>query len=353
MHRILFLFTIVLVSKYVLAQPKVQFVDKKQIKNETEIDITKINWRGLCVLNNKTVWISGTNGIVAISNDGGNNFILKQIAACTKCDLRDIEVFDEKTALVINSGYPAVIFKTTDGGNTWIETFRKNDSSYFLDAMDFWDNKRGMLLADPIDGKFVLLSTFDGGSSWSPVPVENCPVAYDNEAAFAASGTAIRCWGKNAFAFVSGGSQTKLFVFSNGIAKHEVTNVPLVSGKSSQGSFSLSKPFGSNLIAVSGGDYKDDMAENSAFAVYRTKNPIWLRSNFIEPLTGYKSCIEFIGSNTLITCGTQGVDLITMKNQFFENTELSNKSFNTVKVAKKGNAVFLVGNKGVIAKLVR
>jgi photosystem II stability/assembly factor-like uncharacterized protein len=60
----------------------------------------------------------------------------------------------------MSSGTPAYIFKTTDGGRSWKEVYKNSDTAYFLDAMDFWDDKRGMhCLGDPINGHFVLLST--------------------------------------------------------------------------------------------------------------------------------------------------------------------------------------------------
>jgi len=335
-----------------MAQPQIVYVDSLNIINTSNVPVGKISWRGLSVVNNKIIWIGGSSGTIAISTDNGNSFTVKQITKCLTCDIRDIEAFDDKNAVAISSGYPAIIFKTSDGGNNWDEVFRKNDSSYFLDALDFWDSKRGIALADPIDGKFILLQTTDGGQSWQQVNSEKCPAAIYGESAFAASGTSLRCWGKNSFAFVSGGSTTKLYLFLNGINNFQEFNIPIISGKSSQGAFSLSKPFNTNLIAISGGDYMEDKAENPAFFVFRFKNPLWLSSKFTEPLTGYKSCIEFVGSNTLITCGTAGADIIKQENTFFDNEEITTKSFNTVKAAKTGNAVFFAGNKGKIARLM-
>lgn len=276
-----------------------------------------------------------------------------QVNACSTCDFRDIEAFDDKQAIIINSGYPAIIYKTNDGGNSWQEVFRKNDSSYFLDAMDFWDNKRGLILADPIDGRFVLLKTEDGGQNWQHVESDMCPKAFEGEAVFAASGTSLRCWGKNSFAFVSGGSQTRLFLFEKGLTKHAYFHVPFVSGKNTQGAFGLSKPFQGNLIAVCGGDYTDANGDNTAFAIFSFKKPKWYGSKSVEPITGYKSCVEFIGNNYLIICGTNGVEWVQQKNNYFSNAEISGKSFNTIAKAKKGNSVYLAGTKGTIALIVR
>ena len=43
-------------------------------------------------------------------------------------------------------------------------------------------------MSDPVDGKFRILSTSDGGRSWKVLPSAGMPAALDGEAGFAASG---------------------------------------------------------------------------------------------------------------------------------------------------------------------
>ena len=35
----------------------------------------------------------------------------------------------------------------------------------FLDAMEFWNDHSGIVMGDPIDGKFFIARSFDGGST--------------------------------------------------------------------------------------------------------------------------------------------------------------------------------------------
>lgn len=331
------------------AQPQILKIDTSKIVNQTGTAIKLITWRGLSVVNNKVIWSSGTKGMVALSTDGGTTFKAMVVSQCRTCDFRDIEAFNEKEAIVISSGFPAVVYKTNNGGMHWEEVFRKNDSAYFLDAIDFWDSKRGLILADPIDGAFVMLETIDGGLNWKEIERSKMPKAEVDEACFAASGTALRCWGKNSFAFVSGGGASRLFLFEKGIEKYQIFHIPAVSGKPSQGAYSLTLPFG-NLIAVSGGDYTDDNGEQPALFIFNYKKPIWLKSKQVEPLTGYKSCIATIGGNKLLSCGTAGVDLITQEKGYFKNHQITENGYHTIGVAKKGNAVFLAGSKGIMAR---
>lgn len=351
MRIILLLLFFVGLIKPILAQPKVVKIDTTKLNNKTGNALKSITWRGLSVVNNNVIWTSGSKGSIGLSTDGGKTFNLNLVSKCPTCDFRDIEAFNDKNAVAISSGFPAVVFRTTDGGITWDEVFRKNDSAYFLDAIDFWDEKRGLILADPIDGAFVLLETNDGGATWKELDRSKMPKAENAEACFAASGTALRCWGKNSFAFVSGGGASRLFLFEKGIEKHQVFHVPAVSGKSSQGAYSLTKPIG-GLLAVSGGDYTDDNGEQPALFIFNFKQPTWFKSKQVEPLTGYKSCIAGIAGNKILTCGTSGVDLVVKEKGIFKNHQLTEQGYHTIGVAKKGNAVFLVGSKGQIARFV-
>ena len=146
--------------------------------------------RGLSVVDDHVAWISGSKGTIAETTDGGKTWNWQQVKGYEKADFRSIEAFTDKEAIIMSSGTPALILKTTDGGATWQEKYRKTDTAYFLDAMDFADKKHGYVLGDPINSKFLLLETKDGGETWAPF--KNPPDALPGEAAFAASGTCLR-----------------------------------------------------------------------------------------------------------------------------------------------------------------
>ena len=61
---------------------------------------TKTSMRGLSVVDDKTVWVSGSNGMVGLSVDSGNTWKWMTVKGFEKTEFRDIEAFDEKT----NSG---------------------------------------------------------------------------------------------------------------------------------------------------------------------------------------------------------------------------------------------------------
>ena len=110
----------------------------------------------------------------------------------------------------MSSGTPALLLKTTDGGQSWQEKYRNADTAYFFDAMDFKDAKHGYILGDPISNKFLLMETKDGGESWHRF--KYLPDALPGEAAFAASGTCLRA-DKNRISIVTGGKYSRLLTF--------------------------------------------------------------------------------------------------------------------------------------------
>jgi hypothetical protein len=67
----------------------------------------------------------------------------------------------------------------------------------------------------------------------------------------------------------------------------------------------------------------------------------------LTPPSGYRSCVEFITSSTLLTCGTSGVDVSNDGGYHWK--PISKESYHVCKKSKNGNAVFLAGAKGKIA----
>jgi photosystem II stability/assembly factor-like uncharacterized protein len=132
--------------------------------------------------------------------------------------------------LSIGNGPASEIYKTADSGETWSLQFKNEDEKAFLDAMSFWDAKHGIVFGDSVDKQFYILTTADGGSTWSRVPSANLPPAQPNEGAFAASGTNIAVIGKS-HAWIGTGAAAKSRVLhtSDGGRTWQVADTPLAS----------------------------------------------------------------------------------------------------------------------------
>ncbi|MES2689834.1 MAG: YCF48-related protein [Bacteroidota bacterium] len=331
------------------AQYKIDLLDSNTFVLGHGVVLSKTSFRGLSVVDDQNIWVSGSRGTIALSTNGGQTFTYTRLKGYENSDFRDIEAFDGQRAIVMSSGTPAYILKTTDGGQTWKEVYKNTDSAYFLDAMDFWDDKRGVLVGDPVNGHFVLLQTNDGGETWNEPDTSQTPIAMKGEAVFAASGTSLRCWGKDEFGFVSGGTHTRMFVRSG--IKWSYRNLQIQKGLQSQGAFSLALVNEKQRFMVTGGNYVSDTSTlpNSCYVVLSGH----VNHIGIKDTKAYKSCVESLPTEdqaeVAIATGISGSDLF----KAFSWTNISGEAFNVVRKAKKGNAVFLAGPKGKIGKLIR
>lgn len=299
---------------------------------------TKASFRGLSVPNDSTIWVSGSNGTVGKSTNGGKNWQWQQVPGFEKTDFRDIEARDSNTAIIMGIAEPAYILRTVNGGKKWDIVYKNETKGMFLDAMDFYDSNNGMVVGDPIIGKIFLATTADGGKTWQEVPEANRPAADSGEACFASSGTNICMTDKNTYMLITGGLQSNLLV--NGKIKRAL---PILKGKESTGANSLAVH--KKIILIVGGDFmqKDSMAGNFIFSKNNGKK--WKASK--QPPGGYRSCIAFIAPKTWLTCGLNGVDITRNNGKDFQ--KISQESFHVIKKSKKGNAVFLAGEKGKVA----
>ena len=303
---------------------------------------TKTGMRGLSVVDDKTIWVSGSNGTVGRSLDSGKTWKWMTVAGFEKMDFRDIEAFNETTAIIMGIDAPAYILKTIDGGEKWQVMFKDTTKGMFLDAMEFWNEQSGIVIGDPINGRFYIGRTFDGGNTWQSIPEQNKPIAANGEACFAASGTNIRKLNKAEAIFITGG------LTSNVLVRDKKINLPLIQGKETTGANSIAVKNNKTWMVV-GGDFntKDSSTKNAAITFNGGKT--W--STPAVPPTGYRSCVEYIKKKQWITCGLNGVDITNDDGKNFIN--ISKESFHVVRKAKKGNAVFFAGQGGRIGKLIQ
>ena len=301
----------------------------------------KTSLRGLSVVSDQIIWASGTGGTVARSIDGGETWKWMSVKGFEKTDFRDIEAFDGMTALIMGIASPAYILRTVNGGDTWRVVFENKEKGMFLDAMEFWNEQAGIVIGDPIDNKFFIIRTFDGGSSWQGIPPRNYPVADSGEACFASSGTNIRKLDNASAVFVSGGLHSRMFIRDKRI------ELPILQGSESTGANSVAVKNRKNLIVV-GGDFNNkDASDKNCVITSDGGKSFSVPQN---PPHGYRSCIEYIGKDQWICSGLNGVDYSRDSGKNWK--WVSKVSFHVCRKAKKGSAVFFAGNNGNIGKLI-
>jgi len=297
--------------------------------------------RGLSVVDDRVIWVSGSNGKVGRSLDSGNTFQWITVHGFEKTDFRDIEAFSETAAVIMGIAAPAYLLKTSDGGSTWKVVFENKDTAMFLDAMEFWNEHSGIVIGDPVQGKFFVARTFNGGISWKDIPTANYPVADSGEACFASSGTNIRALNQQEAVFVSGGLKSNLFI------RDKKYPIPIIQGTSSTGANSIAVK-NKELMMVVGGDFNNSTDTTRNCYITFDGGQQW--QSPVTPPNGYRSCVEYLDKKRWITCGLNGIDISTDDGLHW--TSISSEGFHVCRKAKKGKAVFFAGGGGRIAKLV-
>jgi photosystem II stability/assembly factor-like uncharacterized protein len=325
----------------VLCEPTAHAQWQRQTAN------SNADFRGLCAVSAKVAWVSGTKGTYARTIDGGQTWSVGTVPGAEKLDFRDVEAFGESTAYLLSAGAgeDSRIYKTTDGGKTWIMQFKNPDKAAFFDAMAFWDEKNGVALSDPVKGQFPLIVTDDGGTNWKPLSPKKLPPALSNEGAFAASGTCLVTHGQNDVWFCTGGAKAaRVFRSSDRGQTWTVSETPIGAGSESAGIFSIAFRDKQHGMIV-GGDYRKANAAGATAAITSDGGTTW---TVIEGALPYRSCVAW-AKNQWVVVGTSGSnaspDGATWK-------PLDRENYNSVGFTSTGEG-WAVGPKGRVAKFAK
>ncbi len=125
---------------------------------------TKLN--SISSIKGITTWACGVNGTVIKSTDNGDtwqngnfsgipqNIILNHIYCLTK----DIAL------AAGNDNSSSYVFKTYDGGSSWDIVIQQPGGKF--NAVYFYDNNHGILVGNPVAGRWSIWKTVNSGDSW-------------------------------------------------------------------------------------------------------------------------------------------------------------------------------------------
>jgi len=312
---------------------------------QPQISHTTASLRGLCVVSRQIVWASGTQGTFLTTVDGGSHWRSASVPVAEKLDFRDVEALDANTAYLMASGDGASsrVYKTVDAGVHWELLLTNPDEKGFFDSLAFWDRAHAILIGDPVAGHFVVLTTADAGKTWQR---QQSPAALADEGAFAASGTSVVTIGtKDAWIATGGPAGARVFRTHDFGRTWQVAAAPL-GGTKTSGIFSLAFADKKHGIAV-GGDYKNAKDTQNTVALTNDGGKTW-QAPLAKTSLSYRSGVAFVGGQEVIAVGTEGADVSRDGGHTW--LHFSDMSLNAV--AGKGDAVWAVGAKGFIVKLV-
>ena len=326
---ILFLFCL-FTSQQLVAQTSIKILTEKK----------GVSLRGLAVPSEKVIWASGSKGNVALSVDGGNTFTWSQVQGYETRDFRAIHAWNEQEAIIVAVAAPAVILKTIDGGAHWDKVYENKDTSMFLDAIAFKNDKEGSVIGDPINDTIFLLNTKDKGKHWEREKANFWKsIVSEGEAFFASSNSNLVFLDKHLL-FVSGGLKSRFWM--DGIAM----DLPIMQGAKSTGANSIAVSPDASQIVIVGGDFmKDTLTIDIARGFKKYGNKYEINTAFRMP-NGYRSCVAFLSNNQLVACGTSGVDLSIDNGKRWDR--ITTLSFHVVKPQPNTKSAVFAGSGGRI-----
>lgn len=235
---------------------------------EVTVVDTDQSFRGLDAVDRDTAWVTGGSlsggaGSVYRTTDGGETWQDVRPPGSDGLMFRDVEASDADTAVVlaIGPGEASRVYKTTDAGQTWTETFRNQDEAAFYNCIDFAPGGRlGLGVSDPVDGKFRIVRTTDGGENWEVLPSAGMPDS-TGEYNFSASGECLTMTGRDAW-FGSGGAQARVFHSTDQGMTWTAEDAALPTGEAA-GVFALDFSNPRQGLAL-GGDFADPAAGTSS-----------------------------------------------------------------------------------------
>ena len=305
------------------------------------------SFRGLSVVNQKVVWVSGTGGTVLRTIDGGKNWENISVPNMEKIDFRDVEGFNKNTAIVMGIASPARFYKTTDGGQNWKLVYFDDREGVFFDGMSFWNKNDGIAFSDPVDGQHLLIRTTDGGDTWHEIPKEGFPHKLNPEFGFAASGTGIPVQGRKTVWLGMGGVKSRVFKSEDGGMNWSVAETPVVHGGQSTGIYSVA--FKNKRVGISvGGDYTNQSIKNT-MAYTNDGGATW---HLPEKQTHqYRECVAHYRGKIFFAVGPSGFDMTTDNGKNWHPHYWEVNNLTAVAFAKRSNVGFAVGKGGQIYKI--
>jgi photosystem II stability/assembly factor-like uncharacterized protein len=338
---------------------------------------TTASLRGIDSVDGTVAWASGSGGAVLKTTDGGAHWTACAVpdaaAGGATLDFRGVQAWDLDTAIVMASGPgdKSRLYQTTDGCKTWTLLLKNPDApkgsfdSFQVFSKSFRNELPfgyGLLLGDPVIGRFALFEINLSPYSWARVNSKDLFVPEKGASAFAASNSCLMDLYKGTYGFIAAGASASYLVrvpYGEGTWKAEkqspnviapTVKLPLATGAEGSGAFAIAQHLWSadaesppriSVVVVGGDNAKpNDSAGTAAWSADGGEH--WTASAI--PPHGFRSSVQW--SETLrawIAAGTNGSDVSRDDGKTWQ--PLDDGNWNALSLP------FVVGPNGRIARL--
>jgi photosystem II stability/assembly factor-like uncharacterized protein len=270
-----------------------------------ETPVPDATLRAVGVTGPQAFHVAGSKGTYAVTSDGGRTWRRAAPAGTETLDFRGLSILDSHVVILMSAGDgpagQARLYRSPDTGRTWSLAYETRLKGAFLDAVVFRNRREGLVLGDPIDGRWFLLRTADGGKSWTQA---EGPAVKPGEAAFAASDSALFLDSANLWIVSGGLAKGRVFRSQDDGRSWSVADTPLAASATA-GVFGGVSVGGGRAVVV-GGDYKDELRDAPSIAV--GGGDAWT----LPPHAGTPRLLEGVArlnAKTLIAVGPRGTSV--------------------------------------------
>lgn len=266
----------------------------------------KLSIRAITIDSNK-VWYAANNGNYGyLDLSGGKHFTGNIVKDTLKLEFRSIAQTKENI-FVLSVANPGLLYRISKDGKQTELVYQEKGEKVFYDAMQFWNEKEGIAVGDPTEDCFSLITTRDGGQTWTKTSCQTLPKLADGEAFFAASNSNIIIKGNKTW-LVSGGKKSRAFYSEDKGKSWVAIETPIIQGSAMTGIFSADF-YDETIGFATGGDYEKPNQNFGNKIITLDSGKTW---NLIAENEGfgYGSCVQFVPNsdgNGLVTVGASGV----------------------------------------------
>ncbi|WP_281226140.1 oxidoreductase [Flavobacterium aquiphilum] len=208
---------------------------------------------------------------------------------------------------ILSVANPALLYQITKDGKKFQLVYQEKNEKVFYDSMQFWNDKDGIAVGDPITDRLTIIKTNDGGKTWNKLPDGKLPKLFEGEAHFAASNTNIIVEDNNTW-IVSGGKKSRVFYSPDKGNSWSAYETPIIQGKQMTGIFTADF-YDAKRGFISGGNYELPNQNSENKAVTNDGGKTW-KLIAVNQAFGYASCVQYVPKSNgkgIVVVGASGL----------------------------------------------